>query len=223
MQVHDDHQKVRAALKDLSEICQGEYGISLESLLLDDSRDAALRLQRVTGIVLKRPFATRQPRTGGASMTGAQNAWPWRDEDPDKLASSAPELALLENLRTTGPWSRGNSYAYNQTPGEKIPWQAFKSDVEHERGLFKVLALWVSDQVDEKDRSLKEYLDAKESKRFEAGLDLAVLLADAAIMTPLGAFLGVPSVAIGIALVGIQYGYRWLTDENEGRIADESS
>ncbi len=105
--------------------------------------------------------------------------------------------------------------------GKAITWEQFKDDAENERGLFKIVALYAADKVNaRKGKSLREYLDAKESRRFEAGLDLAVLLFDAAVTAPIAAALGLPTLAVGVSLVFIQYGYRAITDPNEDRVGD---
>ena len=57
-----------------------------------------------------------------------------------------------------------------------ITWSQLKDDADNERGLFKILALYVDDKLKRREgKSLKEYLEADESPRFEAGLDLATL------------------------------------------------
>ena len=97
-------------------------------------------------------------------------------------------------------------------------------DAEHERGLFKFLALYVSDRVRKRDgKNVHDYLEAKESRNFETGLDLTMLVFDAAIMGPIAAVIGIPTLAVGVTLVGIRYGYRKLTDPNEDRTGDEYS
>lgn len=66
------------------------------------------------------------------------------------------------------------------------------------------MALWADDKLNKREgKSLREYLETKESRRFEAGLDLATLLFDAAVMAPVATLLGVPTVAVGLTLVGI--------------------
>jgi hypothetical protein len=51
-----------------------------------------------------------------------------------------------------------------------IKWEDFKDDVDNERGLFKILSLYVDDKLKRRDgKSFREHLEAKESRRFEAG------------------------------------------------------
>ena len=75
----------------------------------------------------------------------------------------------------------------------------FKDDADHELGLFKILALYATDTFNKQEtRTLKAYFDASESRPFEAGLNLAIPLFD----------------------VGVQYGYRQLSDPNTDRMGD---
>src|SRR5688572_9575393 len=210
---------VSAALREFNELSLDEYGISLEQVLLDGSQLGAQRMQRLTGIMLKQKFA--RPRAPAQySATKARRSWPWSGS-PELAASRAPEeFAILEELRKPGPWNERKPKA---TPrdGKPITWDEFVSDAEHERGLFKVLALYISDRVRKRTgKSFHDYLEAEESRKFEAGLDFTMLVFDAAIMGPIAAVVGVPTVAVGVALVGIRYGYRKLTDPDEDRMGD---
>ena len=216
-------EDIRLALGELDQISQAEYGVGLEALLLDPSPTSALRLQRVTGVVLKRPFANEAPAPS-SSVTGARRAWPWASSTPEKQATAAPrELAVLDELRMPGPWNERKPLSGNAADLVPITWSDFQDDVEHERGLFKVLALYVDDKLRGRHgRGLREYLEADESRRFEAGLDLATLLFDASVTAPVAALLGIPTLAVGVALVGIRYGYRRATDTNNERVGDSS-
>jgi hypothetical protein len=210
--------QVSQALIELNELCVGEYGMPLRQLLLDDSPLAAQRMQRLTGIVLKRKFATMSPRAA-SGFTGARRSWPWVAK-PEAVANGGRELAILDQLREPGPWNEHKPVA-DPKDSDPTSWKDFKDDVEHERGLFKVLALWVSDRVNARQgKSVRDYLETKETRRFEAGLDLATLVFDAAVTGPVATLLGLPTLAVGVALVGIQYGYRKLTDNTEDRMGD---
>jgi hypothetical protein len=219
-----DLREIHIALDELNEISRDEYGLGLEDLLLDPSPDSALRVQRLTGIILKRPFAIAAP-PGAFSRTGARRSWPWASETPEAQATIAPkQFAVLNQLRMPGAWNERKSLAGNAEDFVPITWSELKDDADNERGLFKILALYIDDQLKKRDRrSLQEYLKADESRRFEAGLDLASLVFDWAVTAPLLALLGVPSLAVGVALVGIQYGYRRATDTNIERVGDGSS
>ena len=223
---HIQKAQIRAALAELDRLALAEYGMPLETLLLSHEPIAELRVQRLVGVALKRKFA-KPAEPAPYSATRALRSWPWPDRT-DSLApiepDAAKELMLLEKLRMPGPWHEGK--AMTGTPEDQLPvsWSEFKDDAEHERGLFKILALYVADKFDQKEsKTLKAYIGASESKSFEAGLDLATLLFDAGVTTPLAGLLGVPTLAVGVALVGIRYGYRKLTDPNEGRLGDSNS
>ncbi len=213
--------QIRDALRVLDDLAQEEYGASLETLLLSGGELASLRLERLTGIALKRPFAI--PRVGAnRSATNARRSWSWSDQSLDSCRRDSPDaFAVLEELRSPGPWNR--SIIARGAGSAPVSWDHFKRDVEHERGLFKVLALYVADRLSGTgSKSLRAYIEASESRRFEAGLDLAVLVSDAALMSPIAALIGVPEVAVGLALIGIQFGYRRFTEENRDRGDNQS-
>lgn len=217
---------IRAALADLDGLAHAEYGVPLESLLVSIDSVSELRVQRLVGIALKRKFAT-PVRQNAYSATGALRSWPWPDSGDSLVPvdrDAAPELALLEELRKPGGWNERKPLTGTRADTVPVAWSTFKDDAEHERGLFKILALYASDRFNkQKGRTLKAYLDAPESKPFEAGLDIATLLFDTGVIGPLVSVLGVPSLAIGVALVGIQYGYRKLTDPSSDRVGDSNS
>ncbi len=215
---------VKAALAELDALSIAEYGVGLESLLLNSSPISALRVQRLTGIVLKRPFAVEKSGSPVA-VTGALRSWPWAAEAPDARADDAPkQFAILDQLRMPGSWNERKPLTGTAEDLVPITWTELQDDADNERGLFKVLALYVDDKLKGRDgKSLREYLEADESPRFEAGLELATLVFDAAVTGPLAAVLGIPTLAVGVALVGIQYGYRRATDTNVERVGDGMS
>lgn len=217
-------EQIRAALAELDDLCQAEYGLRLEQLLTDTAPNAAIRMQRLTGIVLKAKFATSGP-SPSHSVTGARRSWPWNQVPPEVGGAGAPrELRLLDELRLPGPWNERKPLS--GTPEDEVPisWQEFQDDAEHERGLFKILALYVVDKFRGREgKTLREYVEADESRRFETGLDLATLVFDAAVTAPLASLLGLPTLAVGVSLVAVQYGYRKLTDPDEDRMGDGSS
>src|ERR1700688_2048384 len=152
-------EDVRRALADLDALCHSEYpGFTIEELLTNGQPISPVRMQRLAGIVLKRPFAVE----GGVpyySETGAQHSWPWRKESPDKQKGT-PEYKLLDELRLPGPW-------HEFQPEVEKNWDQLKGDADRERGLFKIVALYVVDKFDKREpKTLREYLDAKESRRF---------------------------------------------------------
>jgi hypothetical protein len=215
-------QDIKTALAMFDRLSKEEYGEGLEETLLRN--DGALRMQRLTGIVLKRPFAT-PGKPPAYSQTGARRAWNWNSNSPEDVAAAAPrEFKILAELRMPGPWNERKPLEGTAEDEVPITWEELKDDAEHERGLFKILALYVDDKLNgRRSRTLREYVEADESRKFEAGLDLATLLFDAGVTGPVAALLGIPSLAVGISLVGIQYGYRKLTDTTQERIGDQSS
>ena len=217
-------EAVRAALTELDKISKDEYECGLEALLLDTSPDAELRVQRITGIVLKRPFA-RRDFPAPYTRTGARWSWPWANEAPEELASSAEkEFEILDQLRMPGPWNERKPLSGNAEDHVPISWGDLQDDADNERGLFKIMVLYVDDKIKGRHRrSLRDYVEADESRHFEAGLDLATLVFDATVTAPLASLVGLPTVAVGIALVGIQWGYRKLTDTNVNRLGDRSA
>lgn len=224
-----DPAEIRAALAELDAIARDEYGPKvkgLDDLLADPTRLGALRMQRVVGISLKRAFADQKRRSPSdpQSETRANNSWPWKEPGtPEDQAQAAPrEFALLEELRKPGPWNEPSGYLQRADPTAPIDWDDFKRDVETERGLFKVAILYAQDRINWREtKTFREYLDAKESRKFEAGLDTADLLTKEIILAPLMAVLGVSPLAVGIALVLFRYGHRRATDTNLERIGDE--
>jgi hypothetical protein len=120
------------------------------------------------------------------SKTGARRSWPWANDAPEQQAKVAPkEFAILNQLRMPGPWNERKPLAGNADDLEPITWNDLKDDADNERGLLKILALYVNDKLKHRDgKSFREYLEADESPRFEAGLDLAMLLFDAAVTGP---------------------------------------
>lgn len=231
MTANEPSQKamIQAALADLDALARAEYGDSLEALLLSKNPKSELRVQRLVGIALKRKFANPTPRVPGEPRSGtdARRSWPWPDMGDSLVpieSDAAKDLELLENLRKPGVWNEPKRNSITPDDGVPIPWRTFKDDVESERGLFKILALYATDKFNRQEaRTLKAYLEASETKRFEAGLNLATLLFDAGVVTPLAGVLGIPTLAVGVALVGVQYGYRMLTDPNVGRAGDSYS
>ena len=212
--------QVRDALAELDELSRSEYGLDLRVLLRDKGALSAKRLQRLTGIALKRPFAQRvEAKQPGE--TQARYAWPWTEKDPD--AGAAPEaFALLDQIRRPGPWRETSPYPPSDDPQAPIGWNQLKNDAENERGLFKIVALYAADKVKGRERkTLREYYRAEESHNLESALDLAVVVTDFAITGPIAAAVGVHMVAVGLALIAVQFGYQFLTDPNLGRQGDQ--
>lgn len=224
-------EEINAALADLDELAKDEYGITLEEVLQDNVQldlgvpRAEIRLQRLTGIVLKRPFAKPEKRTE-PSETGAVRSWKWQDSEPGGASSThAKELDIINQLRIPGSWNERKPLTGSSDDDKvSLSWNQFTDDVDHERGLFKVLILYADDQLKGRPtRPLSEYTEAAESRKLEAGLDLATLIFDAAITAPLAGLLGVPTLVVGTVLVGARFGYRKIIDPSQLRLGDSYS
>lgn len=57
-------QEAEAALLELRDLAQTEYGVELERLFFSGSEEDRMRLVRLAGIVVKRPFAEPQELGG---------------------------------------------------------------------------------------------------------------------------------------------------------------
>jgi hypothetical protein len=111
------------ALADISELSAAEYGIGIESLLL--LPDSSLRLQRLSGILLKRKFAAAGPP--GSSLTGARFSWRWIPASFEfPPADSTREFALLNALRMPGSWNEIKPCPAPSTIGSQYPGAHFK-------------------------------------------------------------------------------------------------
>jgi hypothetical protein len=93
-----DPLDVTSGLKRLDQIAEEEYGNDLvKSIAVADEQMSVRRLARITGIELKRPFATPR-KIEGASETGASQEWTFNDEllIPD-AAGTLPLVRLKGN------------------------------------------------------------------------------------------------------------------------------
>jgi hypothetical protein len=198
-------EQIGRAVADLDRLCRDEYGDSygLEDLLDDpDTALASQRLQRLSGILLKRPFGQPVPLTG-SSETGSKRAWQWNTErfgDPEAQATG--EFEMLDALRR----SLWPDATFEQLAGH----------ADHERGLYKILSLWIGDTLKRRgSRSLAEYFNADESPRMEAALDWATTLTQAGLGPVLAPLIPVPGVVVSVLLIGARFGYRSLTQAPE--------
>jgi hypothetical protein len=203
--------QIRDALADVDELSRAEYGLDLASLLADpDPAMASRRLKRLTGVLLKREFAHSVPLGHQPSETNARRAWVWdleRFTEPSEMRT--PEFALLDELRQDLPRQRGN-------PSLPPTFQNLIDEADHERGLFKVFALWLGDKLTRREgRSFKDYFGAREPPLFEAALDASTLAAIAALGPLIAPFVPVPAVLVSVLLIGIKFGYRSVSEADE--------
>ncbi len=136
----------------------------LGAVCADQDRNlAALRLERLTGILLKRGFTNSEVRT---IKTCAKRVWHWDIEKLTKGESSAEaEFVLLNKLRGPGPWNEPWIWAPKEQDNSAITWDAFTKDVDSERGLFKVIALFLKDVLnDNEKKTIEEHHRSKESE-----------------------------------------------------------
>ena len=207
-------EQVDQALDDLDKLCQEEYGYGIADLIADpDAQRAAMRLQRLTGVLLKRKFATPLPIGNTQTETGSRRAWQWSIEsflDPGLVAT--PEFAVLDQLRLDLPRQLENNYATGYEP----TFDDLADQAEHERGLFKVLALWVADKLEKREgHSIRDYFEAEESPRLEAALDASTAIFQAGIGPVLAPLLPIPGVVVSLILIGVRFGYRSITHAPE--------
>jgi hypothetical protein len=77
LQLSKEH--IDKAIADLDHLSQEEYGYGINELLADaDTALATLRMQRLTGILLKRNFAKPKRIGGTPTETQARRAWIWK-------------------------------------------------------------------------------------------------------------------------------------------------
>lgn len=101
---HLDRREIDAALEVLNQISMDEYGRGLEDLLIDPSPDSALRVQRITGIALKRQFA---PDDRGSQIPGFDRCSPVSGAPHRRIRRSAGfrhPLALAERGTPSHSW-----------------------------------------------------------------------------------------------------------------------
>jgi hypothetical protein len=205
-------QETQAALTELDQLSREEYSLSLEELLSDSDRLlAAQRMARLSGIVLKRPCADRTPSL--SSYTGAKYAWKWKDVS---TWPQGPERALLEKLRQPGPWNTIWDRERSGTITRTAPWPWFTDEVDHERGLFKIVALYVKDRLAREQRkTLGEYYRMNEGPDLRRGLDIATAVFDSTILAPVLGVTGIPALAVAMSLIALEYGFERLTEPED--------
>src|SRR5437588_8101445 len=71
-------EQIQEGLEVLKSLAQEEYHEDLDSIMADTSRtqeERLLRVGRLVGVVLKKPFATAVPINPATSHTGAYQGW----------------------------------------------------------------------------------------------------------------------------------------------------
>ena len=187
----------------LNDLCRSEYDVDLVELLQDPNKELTLeRLRRMTGILIKRPFAEPVKVDPSHTLTQSNNSWSWNPSLlDDAKRKRLPEYQLLMAAAAKMPGSGPEP--------ERVQELA-------ERGVYKYFALWLKDKLEgEETKSVKQYLSEPESPEFESLLDLTDTLSQMAIGGVLLATLGVPGIVVSVSLIGINYGYRKLTEASD--------
>jgi len=192
---------ISSGIEDINKLFKLEYKIDLVELLKGEDTELVLeRLRRLTGILLKRPFASPESIEPAKTETGSFRSWSWDDklmQSSEDCKSSEYQL-LIEMAKQYDEKASGIS--------------AF-SDLR-ERGLYKCLALWLKNKASGEDtNSIQEYLSKHESPEFESLLDIFNNLSQASITAVLMAYTCVPGIAVVLALMGTRYGYRKLIED----------
>lgn len=204
---HDEYQ---AAVDDLDKLCRSEYDAGLVDILQDEDRDLTLeRLRRLTGILLKRPFGAATTARKEETATGANFYWDWQfDRLFNPLPEARPQYDLLVQIVTT-PSEQAIGIPDDQLQGRL-------GDLA-ERGVYKVLALWIKDKLKgDETKSFREYTAQPESAEFHTLLNIADWASQGVIGTVLASTVGVPAVVVSLGLIMGKYGYQKLVEERDG-------
>jgi hypothetical protein len=184
-------EQVEAAFRDIDRLAREEYGLTLRRLL--ESPMAEDRLRRLAGVMLKAPFAySTDPDS--YNPTDARRSWHWdaaRFDDP-RLAGSG-EYELLNQLRDEE--GRGS-------------WDDLQ-DITHEAGLMWVLGKWLKGRLVGEAKSFREYYYEPTPPEVDLALSAVDLLPIASV---LAGVVGVPVLAVNLALIVTKFGYEKLTE-----------
>lgn len=191
-------QEAEAALADLRALAMDEYGVELEQLFFSPDEESRMRLVRLSGIVVKRPFAVPEEREDYSGNLGASKAWYW---DVDKLNDPAkeetPEYQLLEKVRTDSGMDKDSLLGIAQ-----------------EAGLMYVLGSWLYGKITKEEaRSFVDLYYEKKSRSTELAISAANLLPVAGL---LAGVTGVPALGVSLAMLLVQYGFEKLTAPDTG-------
>jgi hypothetical protein len=189
------------ALQELEDLAQAEYDTSIIKVVDDPDR-----LRRLTGIMIKRPFATATEIGTHETRTNANRYWTW---EKSKLAHpddpSSPEYELLLALR--------DHYHYG---ADLAGLEQMAGHADSERGLFKIVAGWLHDKLRGKETaSLREYYCAAESRKAEALLDLADMVANFALTPVYVALFAGGGFVVPLVLLAAKHGYKAVFESRE--------
>ena len=190
--------EAEAGLAELRALAQDEYGMELEQLFFSGTEEDRMRLVRLAGILVKRPFAEPEEREHYSGNLGASKAWIWDERKLDDPANEqTPEYQFLERVRIDQDMDKGNMLGIAQ-----------------EAGLMYVVGRWLYGKVTEDEaRSFVEVYHEKRSKETDLVINMANLL-------PVAGFLagvtGVPALGVSLAMLLVQYGFEKLTEPDAG-------
>ena len=197
----------RAAVDELDRLCVREYGVGLVELLKDEEGESLTleRLRRLTGILVKQPFAAPEKASPEDTETGSNYRWEWNFGRLQEAADRAtPEYQLLSEI-VIEPGEDPDAITADQRMG--------RMGALAERGVYKCLSLWIKDKLKgDETRSFREYSAQPESAEFASLLNIADFATHGAIGGVLATFVGIPTVAVSLAVIMGKYGYTKLTE-----------
>lgn len=191
-------QQAEAGLAELRALAKEEYGVELEELALRQDEESRMRLVRLAGIQVKRPFAEPEPRPDHSGNLGAARAWYWDfDKLNDPATEEAPEYRLLEKVRADEGMDKDDLVA-----------------IAHEAGLMYVVGRWLYEKMtEEQARTFIEIYHARRSKETDLAINIANLLP---VVSFFAGLTGVPALGVSLAMLLVQYGFEKLTDPEPG-------
>jgi hypothetical protein len=184
-------EQVESAFEEIDELAQAEYGVTLERLL--ELPMAEERLRRLGGVILKMPFAT-STEPDSYNPTGSRQSWNWEAgcfEDPGLVGTE--QYQLLEQLR--------------DAQGSKS-WDELRS-IPHEADLMWVLGKWLKGRLAGEEKTFRDYYYRGKSPEENLALNAVDLLPVASVLADA---VGVPVLAVSLALIVTQFGYEKLTE-----------
>lgn len=184
-------EEVEDALAEIRLLADEEYGRSLEDILNSVAAEDCLR--RMSGILIKRPFATRNP-PNNINPTNANYSWHWEyNRFLDAKMMQSDEYKILKEIRDS---------QFNNN------WSDL-AGITNETGLMWAVGKWLAGKISAKDKTFKDcYYDSTSAE--------VNLLLNAANLVPFASLLagvvGGPVIAVQLSLYALQFGYEKLTE-----------
>jgi len=192
-------KQVADALAEINKLAEEEYGLPLEALLT--SNLAEERLLRLSGVLIKRPFAKRNP-PGVYNPTNANYSWHWniaRFSDPQ--LTDLDEYKILKEIR---------DLECNES------WSEIKN-MSHEAGLMWAVGKWLTGQIAGEEKTFRDCYYDSTSPGVNLLVNFTNLIPFASLMAGV---VGGPLIAVQLSLFAMQFGYEKLTEVPP--MADES-